>query len=137
MMATMLAHIVVNSGRAAEFEAVAAELWRGTHANEPGVLRYEYWRAAQPDHYYALGCFADHEAFIAHQVSDHHTAAGTAFKGIIASVDVEWVDAVPHANGLPPTNSSPEPLGAGELERHYRQRYPATAQPWWIALRTG
>jgi hypothetical protein len=50
---------------------------------------------------------------------------------------VEWVDAVPTANGLPPTNTSSEPAGAGELERHYRERYQAHAQPWWITLRTG
>ena len=47
-MATLLAHIRVKKGREAEFEAIAAELYRETRANEGDILRYEYWRGGEP-----------------------------------------------------------------------------------------
>src|SRR4051812_43894501 len=45
-MATFLAHITVKPGREADFEAIVVALAGTTHASEPGVRRYEYWRAA-------------------------------------------------------------------------------------------
>ena len=41
-MATILVHLRTHPGREADFERLAAELWRQTHANEPAVRRYEY-----------------------------------------------------------------------------------------------
>jgi quinol monooxygenase YgiN len=134
-MATMLAHITIHPGREREFEAVAAELWKRTHADETGVARYEYWRGAAPGTYYALGSFDGYDGFIRHQTSVHHVAAGAALKELIAGMRLEWIDPVDGSNGLPPTNSTDAPLDAGELERSHRTRHAAQVQDWWLPLR--
>ena len=56
-MATLLAKIQVKPGREAEFEAIAADLYRDTHAHESECIRYEYWRGAESGHYYSLLSF--------------------------------------------------------------------------------
>jgi quinol monooxygenase YgiN len=135
-MATMLAHIRVVPGRERDFEAAAAILWQRTNADEPHTIRYDYWRASEPSHYYALGCFESYDAFMDHQLSPHHLAASAAFKGIVDNVDVEWIDPIDTANDLPATNMSPTSPNASERELLYRTRYPADPRPWWIPLRS-
>jgi quinol monooxygenase YgiN len=136
-MATMLAHIHVNPGMESAFEAVAAELWRGTHAGETGVARYEYWRGAEQGAYYMLGSFDGYDGFIRHQVSEHHVSAGSKLKPMIAEMRIEWIDPVDQANGLPATQDSSPGAGAdaSELERSYRSRFPVAIQGWWRPLR--
>ena len=131
----MLARVLVHPGRETEFEAIAAELWRRTHADETGVARYEYWRGAEPGTYYTLGSFDGYDGFIRHQTSGHHVDAGPALREVIAELHIEWVDAVDGANGLLPTDTSPTPPDAGELERSYRTRHAAHVAPWWSPLR--
>jgi quinol monooxygenase YgiN len=136
-MATLLAHLRVHPGREPEFEWVAAELWRQTHANESRVRRYEYWRGAQPSTYYTLESFDDFHGFLSHQASAHHEAAAPRLREMLADVRLEWVDPVGDASGLAATAMQPLRPGAHALEVAYHERYPAEVQDWWIPLRTG
>jgi quinol monooxygenase YgiN len=108
-MATLLAHIQVKEGRESEFEAIAADLYRETHANEPACLRYEYWRGAEPGHYYSLLSFEDFHAFLRHQTSDHHEVAspriGDTWQALPASAD--------------------------EKTTRYHEVFAAVVQEWW------
>ncbi len=130
-MATLLAHIQVKPGHEAEFEAIAAELFRATHAREASCLRYEYWRGAKPGRYYALLAFDDFHAFLRHQVSDHHEAASPRIAEACESVRLEWVDPVAGASGLPATAMQPLPDGADEKTAQYHELYAAVEQDWW------
>ena len=42
----MLAHIRIKAGAEERWEALIADLVDKTLANEPDVVRYEYWKAA-------------------------------------------------------------------------------------------
>jgi len=134
-MATILAHITVRPGDEARFEALARDMWAATHAEEPGVRRYEYWRGAEPGTYYTLESFDDHRAFIAHQTSDHHETAGPQLREVIDSLRLEWLDPVAGASGLGPTEHQPAPEGADELTRRYTDKYAADVAAWWKTLR--
>jgi quinol monooxygenase YgiN len=130
-MATLLAHIQVKAGREAEFEAIAAELYRETHANEPACLRYEYWRGAEPGHYYSLLAFDDFHAFLRHQVSDHHEKASPRIGDTCENVRLEWVDPLADASGLPVTRMQSLPEGADEKTTLYHKVFAAVVQEWW------
>jgi quinol monooxygenase YgiN len=110
-------------------------LWRRTHADETGVVRYEYWRGAAPGTYYALGSFDGYDGFIRHQISEHHVAAGAALKELIADMRLEWVDPVDGSNESSPTNSTDAGPDADELERSHRVRHAVQVQDWWRPLR--
>ena len=130
-MATLLAHIEVKPGREAEFEAIAADLYRDTHASEPACLRYEYWRGAEPGHYYSLLSFEDFHAFLRHQGSDHHEEASRRIGEVCARVRLEWVDPIPDASALPATEMQELPAGADETTARHHRWYAAVVQPWW------
>jgi quinol monooxygenase YgiN len=130
-MATILAHIRVRPGTAARFEQVARALHDATHQHEPGVRRYEYWRGAGEDTYYALLAFDDYTAFVTHQASDHHEAASHELADLIESIRLEWVDPVPGASPLPRTVDTDLPAGASDLERRQARRFPAGVASWW------
>ncbi len=130
-MATLLAHIHVKPGCEAEFEEIARELHRKTHAHETGCLRYEYWRGAEPGLYYSLLSFEDFHAFLRHQVSDHHEAASPRIGALCADVKLEWVDPVAGAADLPTTEMQPLPDGADEKTELYHKVFAATVQDWW------
>jgi quinol monooxygenase YgiN len=130
-MATFLAHIRVNPGCEAQFEAVAATLWRSTHATETAVRRYEYWRGAEPGTYYTLGSFDGYAGFIAHQVSDHHMGASAPLRDLIADIRLEWVDPLRDASGLTPTEMIAPPDDADALTLRYFGRQPAEVADWW------
>jgi quinol monooxygenase YgiN len=134
-MATLLAHITVRPGAEAEFEAVARTLYERTHAIEPDVVRYEYWRGREPRTYYTLLSFSDHRAFIAHQTSDHHESASPDFGRLIEDLTLEWVDPVEGASNLCPTDMQSAPDDADDLTVDYTQRYAALVAPWWQPLR--
>ena len=135
-MATLLAHITVRPGAEAEFEAVARTLYDRTHSIETGVRHYEYWRGAEPRTYYTLLSFDDHRAFIAHQTSDHHEAASPVLRGLVESLRLEWVDPVPGASELPPTEMQDAVPGADELVVAYTDRFAATVAEWWQTIET-
>ncbi len=130
-MATLLAHIQVKPGREAEFETIAAELYRATHENEPACLRYEYWRGAEPGHYYSLLAFADFHAFLRHQVSDHHEEASPRIGEVCEKVKLEWVDPIGDASDLPATAMQPVPDGADAKTTRYHELFAAVVQAWW------
>lgn len=134
-MATLLAHITVRSGSEGRFEEIARELFERTHADEPDVLRYEYWRGAEERTYYSVLSFPDHRGFIVHQTSDHHEVASPLIGAVVESIRLEWVDPIAGASDLPPTDTQPPPAGADELTEKYAARFAADVADWWLALR--
>jgi quinol monooxygenase YgiN len=130
-MATLLARIRVTAGREAEFEAIAADLYRETLAKDSGVLRYEYWRGSDPGSYYSLLAFSDFNAFLRHQVSEHHEAAGPKIGEVCDQVELEWVDPVPESSPLPRTHMQELPAGADDKTTLYHKVFAAKIQSWW------
>ena len=130
-MATLLAHIQVKKGREAEFEAVAAELYRETHDREPACLRYEYWRGAEPGRYYSLLAFEDFHAFLRHQLSPHHEAASPRIGDTCETVRLEWVDPIAESSELPATEMQALPEGADEKTTRHHELFAAVVQEWW------
>ncbi len=134
-MATILAHITIRPGKEAEFEAVARDLYTGSHGSESGLRYYEYWRGAEERTYYTLLAFDDHQTFIRHQTSDHHEAASPLLRPLIEAIKLEYVDPVAGASPLPPTEHQDAPDDADELTVAYTEQYAATVAPWWLAMR--
>ncbi|MGH0031169.1 MAG: putative quinol monooxygenase [Myxococcota bacterium] len=135
-MATILAHIQVHEGREPEFEELASDLHRATHAGERGVRHYEYWRSATPGLYYCLLAFDDFHAFLAHQTSDHHEDAAPKLGELIRDMQLEWVDPVQGASKLPPTEMQGLPEGADAPTARYHRLFAAKLQEWWRSLRS-
>ena len=134
-MATILAHLKIKPGCETQFESIAAELFNGTHEHETKVQRYEYWCGEEPGTYYTLLSFDDHQAFIEHQVSDHHEKASPKLGDVCAAIRLEWVDPMQTASPLPSTNAQSAPDGADELTNKYTDLYAAKVAEWWLSLR--
>lgn len=134
-MTTLLAQITVRPGSEAAFERVARELYLASHRSEPELRYYEYWRGETERSYYALLAFADHRAWIAHQVSDHHESASPELGPLIESIRLEFVDPVAGASPLPPTEFQPAPSDADELTVNYTERFKANVVQWWAEQR--
>ena len=134
-MATILAHITIKPGCEARFEEIAKALYDGTHEHETKVQRYEYWRGEDPRTYYTLLSFDDHQAFIEHQVSDHHETASPQLGEVCEAIRLEWVDPIQSSSPLPPTNAQGAPDGADELTLKYTDSYAAKVADWWLSLR--
>jgi quinol monooxygenase YgiN len=134
-MATMLAHITVKSGTEELWEGICRRMYDASHGAEPGLLRYEYWRGAEPRTYYTLLSFEDHRAFVVHQTSDHHETASPNIRECMESFRLEFVDPIGGASPLPPTDHQSAPDGANELTREYTDRFAAQVADWWLALR--
>ena len=128
-MATLLCHITINAGKEREFEAVMREMYRRTHAEEPGCIRYEYFRGAEENKYYCLLSFSDRLAFLQHQVSEYHE--GHDFASMIASVDMEWIDPVTDASPLGPTESDALPEDIDDTLKAAADAYVIAVQSWW------
>lgn len=134
-MATLLAHITVKPGYEGNFEEIARDLYARTHADEPDVRRYEYWRGTDPRTYYTLLSFDDHHAFIGHQVSDHHEEASPKIGEAVESLRLEWVDPIAEASSLTATEMQPAPDGADDLTVAYTDRFAAEVADWWLNQR--
>ena len=134
-MATLLAHIQVRPGAEKRFEQIVRELHDATHAREPGVRRYEYWRGTEPGTYYTLESFDDFAGFLTHETSPHHLAALPALDEVLQQVRLEWVDPVVGASPLTPSDLAPPP-DATDLQKAYAERYRAKVKDWWLPLRT-
>ena len=134
-MATILAHITVKPGTEAAFEAIAADLYAESHANEDPIVRYEYWRGADERTYYTLLSFPDHRAFIGHQTSDQHEAASPRLREVMESIRLEWVDPIASSSPLTATNAQSPADGADDLTMLYTDRFAAEIADWWLALR--
>jgi len=136
-VATILAHIRVHAGRAADFETIARALYDDTHAHDRGVRRYEYWRGAEIGLYYCLLAFDDFHAFLAHQTSDHHEKASPKLGEMIREIQLEWIDPVPGASPLPRTAMQPLPANADGLTARYHRVFAARLQDWWEEVAPG
>ena len=134
-MATLLAHITVKPGSEERFEGIARDLYARTHEMEADVVRYEYWRGADPRTYYTLLSFPDHRAFIGHQTSDHHEEASPAIGETVESLRLEWVDPIADASPLVATEAQNAPDGASELVATYTDRFAAEVAEWWLSQR--
>ena len=134
-MATFLAHITVKPGREADFERVAAELYDATHALEPQMRRYEFWRSADDRAYYCHATFDDFLAFIEHQTSDHHETFGPMLRDTFETFRLEWVDPIATSSPLVATNRQPLPDAASALTAKYHELFAADVRPWWLQLR--
>lgn len=139
-MATLLAHITVKAGEEHRFESLVRGLYETTHATEPGVLRYEYWRGAEAGTYYSLLSYTDFDSFITHQTSAHHEGAAPQLRELVESIRLEWVDPVTGAGPLPTTDgtsysSSSSSGTVDDLTITYRRRFAVQVAEWWLALR--
>ena len=130
-MATILAHITITAGKEAEFEAVAQKMHAASHATEPHLRAYGYWRGSEPRTFYTLLAFDSFLDFIAHQTSDHHESLSAQITGCIEAMRLEWVDPIQGASTLPPTVSQDAPADADELTARYAKRFAAQIAAWW------
>ena len=136
-MATILAHLKIKPGEGERFEAIARRLHESTHGEESEVLRYEYWRGAEPDSYYTLLAFRDEHGFISHQVSDHHEEAGVGLGEVLADIRLEWLDPIEGASDLPPTRRQAPIADPTDRWTHYHESMGAQVQDWWLDRRRG
>ena len=134
-MATILAHIKVKPGCEAQFEQISKDLYGASHGNEPGLLRYEYWRGAEPRTYYCIESYADVAGFLKHQSSAHHHHFGPDFRDLIEGIKMEWVDPIGQASPLAPTNNQPLPADATEQMKAIYPRFASIYASWWGSLR--
>lgn len=136
-MATFLTRMVVKPGCEVDFERTAAALHDASHENEPRLLRYEYWRGSQERTYYTLASFEDFNAFLEHQISEHHETLAKDLVHLAESMSFEWVDPIASASPLPPTDMQPLSAAASELEATYNERFAVRDGDWWQELRQG
>lgn len=134
-MSNILAHIQIHPGKEAQFEEVMAYMYRETHDNEQGVLRYEYWRGREPGKYYCLLSFDDNLTFWRHQASDHHEGQMARFAECIQELDLETVDPVAAASPLPATRDQEVPEDEPESVKIQAAEFPIALANWWLALR--
>jgi len=134
-MASLIAHIRIKPGREAAFEGTARTLFATSHALEPALRRYEYFRGQAPGAYYCLLAFDDAVGFFVHQASAHHEAAAAPLMEMIESLSLEWVDPVQGASPLPPTTPQDAPASADAAMRRYAETMPVTPAAWWAPLR--
>lgn len=131
-MATFLARMTVREDGIDTFEEAAAELHRLTHEREEGVLRYEYWRGNEPGAFYTFASFRDAEAFIAHQVSEHHVAlAGGVMMKVIEDFDLQWIEPVGQLGIGPATRPMQLTGDEDETTLEYHRRFPVARAAWW------
>jgi quinol monooxygenase YgiN len=133
-MASLIAQVTVHEGTEARFEQAIGELQRRTHAEEPDVIHYEWFRGQEPGSYFTYLSYPDHRTFIEHQVSDQHESAAATFRDMIATIELEWVDPIRESE-LPATETQPAPDDADELTEKYADRFAATVADWWLPLR--
>lgn len=129
-MATLLAHIRIQPGKEAKWEAIMADMVKQTFATEEGVVRYEYWKGQEELTYYCLLSFKDKWAFYHHQMSDHHE--GHDFADVLADIKLEYVDPVQGAGGgLARTEDPALPTDASDAMRTAQERFPLSIPGWW------
>jgi quinol monooxygenase YgiN len=131
-MATLLAHIKIQPGKEAKWEAIMHDMVAETFGTEDGVIRYEYWKGQEPLSYYCLLSFKDKWAFYHHQMSDHHE--GHDFADVLAGITLEYIDPVQGAGGgLPPTTDPALPDDASDTMKIAQERFPLSIPAWWSA----
>lgn len=131
-MLGVLATVTVRSGRDADFEALARQIWAATHALETGVHRYEYSRAEQQGVYFVSMLFDDYEAFLVHQASPHHTDLAGQMRDIYERIDLQFTQPLDGGFGVPDHGAPTGVTISAELQAKYRERYPEPHPDWWV-----
>lgn len=136
-MASFLAHIKVRPGTESDFEAVARHLHQRTHAHEheDNVVRYEYWRGQETGTFYTLASFRDADAFIDHQVSQHHVELAPEIMGMVEEFRLEWIEPIDGLAPAPRTEPTNSVSSYDELRNSYHDRFPIHVGQWWTQLR--
>lgn len=135
-MPTLLTHILVKPDAVPRWEDILRVLVRRTHAEEPAMRRYEYWRGAEPGRYYALLSYPTAADFYAHQASDYHDDYLDDFATMFAEMRLEWIDPVGNGgSGLPATRDDPLPVDTPAKIADQRDLYPILVADWWAAMR--
>ena len=135
-MPTLLVRMQVKAGKAARYEEILRELVKDTRANEPGCLRYEYWRGAEPNAYYCLLSFTDTQSFYLHQSSEYHETYLPELFEMFDGFSIEYVDPVEGGGAeLPLTQDVPLAPGVSDRMKEAVTKYPIAVQAWWSALR--
>ena len=130
-MAPILAHLEIKPGMEAQWETIMSDMVREPFEKEARVLRYEYFKGQTPLHYYCLLSFEDKWAFYLHQASDYHE--GHDFEGVLAKVELEYLDPVQGANALPATENLPLPDDASDTLRNTEALFPILIPKWWVS----
>ena len=131
-MLVLTARLTIDPEQVAEFEALAGVLWESTHRLEPGCRRYEYVRLPERGVYLAIMAFDDHDAFLAHQASDHHVRiAGGPMRNMIRSFAIEFGLPVEGAFGTPVGATPTGPYVDPVRRDHYLERYPPPDFSGW------
>lgn len=135
-MTTVLAHLTIKEGKEGQFEEISRGVYSETHANEPKMKRYEYFRGTEPRTYYVLLSFKDFNAFMTHQVADYHHNIGPGLNECVESIRLEYLDPI---NGAAPLTSC-ETHGrmmpdASDLWNDYVDRHSETTPSWWTTRR--
>lgn len=133
-MATMLAHIKIKAGSETAYEDIQSWLYQQTHAHEPSIGRYEFFRGQTPGEYYGLLSFDDFNGFIQHQCSDYHETFVGQFGALVDSSTFTWIDPLPNASTLAPTKAQPLPENASETARKYEAMLGVQEPTWWREL---
>lgn len=135
-MPTLLVRMQVKAGKAARYEEILRALVADTEAHEPGCLRYEYWRGAEPDSYYCLLSFRDTHSFYVHQSSEYHEHYLPELFEMFDGFSIEYVDPIERGgSGLPPTQDVPLAPDVSVRMKEAAAKYPIAVQQWWAALR--
>ncbi len=133
-MTALLAEVTVKPGMETHWEGIARTVWGATHENEPGCLRYEYWRGSKPRHYFVLLIFEDFDSFMVHQVADYHHNAG--FGDCFESFSLQHIDPVTNACGFEPSETASEPNPKkGEIWNNYVANHSEPTPEWWLEHR--
>ncbi|MCG8590215.1 MAG: antibiotic biosynthesis monooxygenase [Proteobacteria bacterium] len=82
-MKAIVAKLLVQAGKEAEFEKVALELAAQVEANEPGNQCYKLCKSADGD-YFFVELYDSAEAMAAHRDMPHMKEAGPKFAGVMA-----------------------------------------------------
>ena len=134
-MATLLAHVTIKPDFEDHWESIAKRVFSGTHENETGCVRYEYWRGTDERTYYVLLSFESFNDFIIHQVADYHH--NTDFKDCFEKFRLEWVDPIRGASPLNESQTSgPTDENKNNVWSQYVKNHSVQTPDWWLQQRT-
>src|SRR3569623_1554039 len=95
-MIGVIATLMIQPGKQAEFEAIFAELAAGVRTNEPGNIFYQLCRSRENVlTYKVLEQYRAQASLAAHRASAHYRAAGPLLAALLAGAPVvELLDAI-------------------------------------------
>ena len=127
-MITLMTRQKVNPGRVDDYIAIQQKLWKLTHDNEPNMVRYEHFRAEEPNVFISLLSFNSYKDFLDHQVVDYHHEVD--WDGVFEDISLQWVEPLQGANTLEPTDLSlPDDLD--EARKFYVSMMKTERPEWW------